>query len=130
MKTIEVVSAIITNSDKYLIAKRNYGKFEGMWEFPGGKIELNESNEDALIREIKEELNDDITINNFCTTIEVKYPKFNLIMHNYFATLNSTISLSVHDEYQWINLDEFDNFDLLEADILVFKYLKELSLIK
>ena len=80
MRIIEVVAAVIHHNGSYLATQRGYGEFEGMWEFPGGKIEPGESRDVALKREIQEELGIDIAINEFLHTIEYDYPSFHLIM--------------------------------------------------
>ncbi len=87
MKTIEVVAAIIKKDDKIFITKRSYGEFIDMWEFPGGKVEVGETQEEALIREIKEELELDITNLNYLTTVEYDYPSFHLIMHCFICEI-------------------------------------------
>ncbi len=123
MKNIEVVAAIIQNKDKFLATKRGYGEFKGLWEFPGGKIDSGETREQALIREIKEELNCDIRINKFLLTIEYDYPTFHLIMHCYLCELLSEFTLLEHDDYEWLNKDNLLDVEWLEADIEVVNYL-------
>lgn len=81
MKIVEVVAAIIFDKDKIFATQCGYGEFKDWWEFPGGKIEKNEAKQDALKREIKEELDVDIDIEDFITTVEYDYPNFHLIMH-------------------------------------------------
>ena len=105
MKNIKVVAAIIQNEDKFLATKRGYGEFNGLWEFPGGKVDSGETREHALIREIKEELNYDIKINKFLLTIEYEYPTFHFIMHCYLCELLSEFTLLEHDDYEWLNRD-------------------------
>ena len=85
MKVIEVVAALIEKDNCVLATQRGYGEFKGMWEFPGGKIEENETREEALKREIKEEMNADIDVKDYLTTIEYDYPNFHLIMHTYYV---------------------------------------------
>ncbi len=126
MKTIEVVAAIILKDDKIFCTQRGYGEFIDKWEFPGGKIEPNESKEDALVREIKEELNADIIINQFLNTIEYDYPNFHLIMHNYICHLkDNKFTLLEHEAAKFVHLNELDNIDFLPADVLVVNKLKE-----
>lgn len=125
MKNVEVVAAIIRDQDKFLATQRGYGEFIGLWEFPGGKVDAGESNEEALIREIKEELNCDIKINKFMLTIEYDYPNFHLIMHCYLCELLSAFTLLEHDDYQWLNKDNLMDVNWLEADIEVVNYLLE-----
>ena len=88
MKQIEVVAAIIQREGAYFATQRGYGEFEGMWEFPGGKIESGESREVALKREIQEELGIDIIIENLLCTTEYGYPSFHLTMHCYLCSVN------------------------------------------
>ena len=83
MKTIEVVAALIVEKDKVLATQRGYGEFKDGWEFPGGKVELGETPERALQREIKEELDVEIEIVTYIDTVEYDYPQFHLIMHCY-----------------------------------------------
>ena len=94
MKTIEVVAAIIKKDDKIFITKRSYGEFIDMWEFPGGKVEVGETQEEALIREIKEELELDITNLNYLTTVEYDYPSFHLIMHCFICSYLSILLIT------------------------------------
>lgn len=89
MKSVEVVAAIIQRDGAYFATQRGYGEFEGLWEFPGGKIEPGESSEDAFRREIQEEHGIDITIDKFLCTTEYDYPSFHLIMHCYLCSIAS-----------------------------------------
>ena len=125
MKNVEVVAAIIQDGDKFLATQRGYGEFKGLWEFPGGKIDSGETQEEALIREIKEELNCDIKINKFLLTIEYDYPTFHLIMHCYLCELLSEFTLLEHDDYEWLNKSNLMDVNWLEADIEVVEYLLE-----
>lgn len=120
MKTIEVVAAIIIKDNKYLVTKRGSGEFKGLFEFPGGKIEQNESCKDALIREIKEELELDILVNDYLCTINYSYPNFNLIMHTYFSTIiNGDITLNEHEAYLWVEKENLQSLEYIAADIEV-----------
>lgn len=124
MKTIEVVAAVIYDNDKFLITKRKHELFNGLWEFPGGKIEKNESHEQALIREIKEELEIDIQVNDFITTVEYKYPEFYLIMHVYKCIkVKGEINLNVHSDIKWISKEQVNEFEWVPADIGIIKIL-------
>lgn len=120
MKTIEVVAAIIIKDNKYLVTKRGSGEFKGLFEFPGGKVEQNESCKDALIREIKEELELDILVNDYLCTINYSYPNFNLIMHTYFSTIiNGNITLNEHEAYLWVEKENLQSLEYIAADIEV-----------
>lgn len=125
MKTIKVVAAIIMKDNKILIAKRKKGEFAGMYEFPGGKIEKNESGEEALIREIQEELEASITIEQYFMNVNYQYPNFILDMDCYLCTLNDNhMKLNDHSMIKWINLDE-KNIDWIPADIQIIEELKK-----
>ena len=117
MKTIEVVAAIIYKDGAYFVTQRGYGEFEGMWEFPGGKIEPGESRESALKREIQEELGIDITINKFLCTTDYDYPSFHLMMHCYLCNVKSgDIELREHKSARWLSVDMLDSVEWLPAD--------------
>lgn len=127
MKTIEVVAAIIKREDEIFITRRATGEFADMWEFPGGKIESGESREEALIREIKEELELDINITEYLTTVEYDYPNFHLIMHCFISEIEGgELSLNAHNDAKWISFNELDNQKWVPADILVVDALKEM----
>lgn len=124
MKTIEVVAAIIKKGDKIFITKRSYGEFADMWEFPGGKIELGETQEAALIREIKEELELDITNLNYLTTVEYNYPNFHLTMHCFICEIcGGTLNLNVHNDAKWALIEELSSQKWIPADIEVVEKL-------
>ena len=126
MKQIKVVAAIIQNENKILATKRGYGEFINMWEFPGGKIESGETKEDALIREIKEELNIKINIDKFALDIEYQYPNFYLFMSCFMCSIKEgSIELLEHNDAKWITKEELDSLNWLPADIEVINYLKE-----
>lgn len=126
MKTIEVSAAIIIHQGKIFVTQRGYGDFKDMWEFPGGKLEIGEEPEKALVREIKEELDSDIKIEHYLSTIEYSYPSFHLVMHNYICSLISGhLTLLEHEAAKFINEKELDNIQFLPADILVVKDLKK-----
>ena len=125
MKQIEVVAAIIYKDEAYFTTQRGYGEFEGMWEFPGGKIEPGESSEDALKREIQEELGIDITIDEFLCTTEYDYPSFHLTMHCYICSIEAgEIVLREHKSAQWLTAEILDNMEWLPADKEVVEKLK------
>ena len=125
MKTIEVVAAIIKKDDKIFITKRSYGEFVDMWEFPGGKVEVGETQEEALIREIKEELELDITNLNYLTTVEYDYPSFHLIMHCFICELiKGEFTLLEHEAARWLTKEELDKVNWLPADVEIVHILK------
>ena len=133
MKTLNVVAAIIKKDNKILATQRGYGEFKGGWEFPGGKPEANETKEEALKREINEELNADIEVNDYICTVEYDYPNFHLTMHTYYCSLlNDNLELLYHDEerlehesMKWLSIDEIDSVDWLGADIEIVEKLKK-----
>ena len=130
MKTIEVVAAIIHRDGAYFATQRGYGEFEGMWEFPGGKIEPGESQETALKREIQEELGVDITIGELLCTTEYDYPTFHLTMHCYLCSVASgEIELREHKSAQWLTAETLDSVEWLPADekIIVMLQAKNLT---
>ena len=125
MKIIEVVAAIIKNEDKIFITRRDGGDFHDMWEFPGGKIECNETREEALIREIKEELELDIKVEELLTTVEYDYSNFHLTMHCFMCKIiGGKLNLNAHNDAKWISLDELDDQLWIPADILVVEAIK------
>ena len=126
MKTLNVVAAIIHKDDKILATKRGYGEFINQWEFPGGKIEDGESKEEALIREIKEELNIDIEITNFALDIEYQYPTFYLKMACFDCKIKSgTPELLEHNDARWLTKYELDSVNWIPADVDAVNYLKK-----
>ncbi len=125
MKTINVVAAIITRGEKVFATQRGYGDFKDGWEFPGGKIESGESPEEALIREIKEELHADIKVGKHLYTVEYDYPKFHLSMQCFLCSLESEdITLVEHEAARWLTIYEIDSVGWLPADIEVVEALK------
>ncbi|WP_278626928.1 (deoxy)nucleoside triphosphate pyrophosphohydrolase [Thomasclavelia cocleata] len=128
MNTIKVVAAIIKKDNKILIAKRKTGEFKGKYEFPGGKIETGETCEQALIREIYEELEASIIIEKYFMNVYYKYTDYILDMKCYICTLkNNQIKLNDHFEIKWITLNE-QNIDWIPADIKIIEQLKEQGL--
>jgi 8-oxo-dGTP diphosphatase len=125
MKVIEVVAAIIVNNNFILTTKRGYGPFVDMWEFPGGKIELGESQEEALHREIMEELMIEIRIQEYFCTVDYDYPDFHLTMHCYICRmLSGTLTLLEHKDARWLSVDELDSVRWLPADTDIIQRLK------
>ena len=126
MKTIEVVAAIIHDSDGRIFAtQRGYGDMKDGWEFPGGKVEARESPEEALKREIFEELETKIQIERLVQTVEYDYPKFHLTMHCYWCRIESgSLTLKEHEAAKWLQLSDLDSVDWLPADQIVVDTLK------
>ena len=126
MKEIKVVAAIIQKENKILATKRGYGEFINMWEFPGGKIESGETKEQALVREIKEELNIEISVGKFAIDIEYQYPNFYLFMSCFMCSIKEgSIELLEHNDGKWITKEELNTLNWLPADIDAVNYLKE-----
>lgn len=126
MKQIKVVAAIIQKENKILATKRGYGEFINMWEFPGGKIESGETKEQALVREIKEELNIEISVDKFALDIEYQYPNFYLFMSCFMCSIKEgSIELLEHNDGKWITKEELNTLNWLPADIDAVNYLKE-----
>ena len=125
MKKIEVVTAILHRGGAYFVTQRGYGEFDGMWEFPGGKIEPGESHEVALKREIQEELGVDIAIENLLCTTEYDYPSFHLTMHCYLCSITSgEIELREHKSARWLRPEELGSVEWLPADKEIIDKLK------
>ena len=117
MKTIEVVAAIIRKDDKVFATQRGYGPWKDWWEFPGGKMEKGETPEQALVREIREELSSDIRIDKFLCTVEWDYPEFHLTLHCYMCSLLSeALHLNEHEAARWLSKDEIHSVMWLPAD--------------
>ena len=129
MKRIEVVAAIIRRGDKIFATQRGYGDFKDWWEFPGGKMEAGETPEQALAREIREELDAEISIDKFLYTVEWDYPQFHLTMHCYMASLlTDALHLKEHEAARWLTRDEIHSVNWLPADeILLPKIVAELG---
>ena len=126
MKTIEVVSAIIKHNKKILITRRSYGEFENMWEFPGGKMELGETRGEALRREIKEELELDVDISSYLTTVDYDYSDFHLKMHCFICAIGGgELRLNSHNDAKWTTLEELSELNWVPADILVIENLRK-----
>lgn len=120
MKTIHVAAAIILDDDKILACQRGYGEFKGGWEFPGGKLEPNETAEQACIREIKEELSVDIEVARHLYTAEHDYETFHLSMDCFVCSIVAgTIADTEHEDMKWLPLDNLWSVNWLPADIKV-----------
>ncbi len=120
-KTVKVVAAIIRDGNRILATQRGYGEQKDGWEFPGGKVESNETPEAAIVREIKEELNADIEVTGFLTTVEHDYPNFHLSMDCFWAKLaeGSEMTLLEHEAAKWLSIENINSVDWLPADIKV-----------
>lgn len=131
MKVVNVVAAIITAEDKdgrkiVFATQRGYGDMKGGWEFPGGKVEAGESPEQALAREIREELDTEIEVGEYLDTIEYDYPTFHLSMRCYWSTVKSgSLVLKEHEAAKWLTKETLDTVDWLPADITIIEKIWE-----
>lgn len=126
MKTIKVVAAIIRDGNKVFATARGYGEYKGWWEFPGGKVEPGETPEEALVREIKEELDSEIQVEEYLDTIEYDYPEFHLSMRCYWCGLISgDLTLKEAEEAMWLTKASIDSVKWLPADITILEKIKE-----
>ena len=125
MKQIEVVAAIIRKGDKIFATQRGYGEWKDWWEFPGGKMEVGETPEEALKREIHEELSAEINVGELLTTVEYDYPAFHLTMHCYLCSLlTEALHLNEHEAARWLTKEELDSVKWLPADEIVVKVVR------
>ena len=126
MKKIEVVAAIIHDSEGRIFAtQRGYGDYKDWWEFPGGKMEAGETPEEALKREIWEELETRIVVERFVETVEWDYPEFHLTMHCYLCRVDSGhLELKEHEAARWLGRDELESVNWLPADWELVRRLK------
>ena len=117
MKRIEVVAAIIRKEGRIFATQRGYGEWKDWWEFPGGKMEPGETPEEALKREIREELSTEIRVDDLLCTVEYDYPKFHLTLHCYLCSLvTEALHLNEHEAARWLAKDELDSVKWLPAD--------------
>lgn len=117
MKTIKVVAAIIVDNNKVFATQRGYGEFKGGWEFPGGKIEEGETPQQALVREIQEELDTTIEVGEFLDTVEYDYPNFHLSMDCFVCAIKSgNVVLKEHEAAKWLDKDHLCSVEWLPAD--------------
>ena len=120
MKRIEVVAAIIRREGEVFATQRGYGDWKDWWEFPGGKMEPGETPEEALKREIREELSTEISVDEFLCTVEYDYPKFHLTMHCFLCSLQTeAMHLNEHEASRWLKKDELESVNWLPADRIV-----------
>lgn len=118
MKTINVVAAVIMKEGRVFATQRGYGEFKDGWEFPGGKVEAGESPEEALCREIREELEVEVNVGDLIDTIEYDYPAFHLSMKCYACTIaGGSPHLLEHEAARWLSADQLDSVAWLPADI-------------
>lgn len=126
MKTIKVVAAVIKRNNKIFVTQRGYGEFKDGWEFPGGKVEKGETKEEALIREIKEELDTVIKVDSYLDTIEYDYPDFHLSMDCFICSIvEGNLVLKEHEDSKWIKKEEIDTLNWLPADLIIIDKVKE-----
>lgn len=126
MKTIEVAAAIIIDEEKIFCTQRGYGEFKGWWEFPGGKLEEGEQPEEAVRREIKEELKIEVKVDQLFETVEYDYPNFHLKMYCFLCRIvQGEIVLVEHEDARWLHLAELDFVKWLPADIQIIEKLQK-----
>lgn len=126
MKYINVVAGLIYDGDKILITKRSGGEFDGMWEFPGGKIESGETHREALERELMEELSIGASMEQYLMTLTHQYETFHLTMHLYWTKIVSgTLTLNEHSDFKWISKEELEGVNWVPADVVVVERIIE-----
>lgn len=126
MKTIRVVAAVIRKDDKIFATQRGYGELKGGWEFPGGKIEDGETPQEALKREIEEELDTEISVGELIDTIEYDYPTFHLSMDCFWCEIvEGKLVLKEHEAARWLDRKTMDDVEWLPADVTVVGKIKE-----
>ena len=126
MKTIEVVAAGIVKDGEVFATQRGYGEFKGWWEFPGGKIESGECPKDALVREIREELDAEISVGELLETVEWDYPNFHLTMHCFICSLISdSLQLNEHEAATWLTHETLKSVKWLPADEILLDIIAE-----
>lgn len=125
IKHIEVVAAVIVDNGRIFATQRGYGDWKDWWEFPGGKIEKGENPEEALQREIREELATEINIVQLLQTVEYTYPTFHIKMHCYICSISKgKLTLLEHEAARWLEAQELDSVNWLPADMLVMSKVK------
>lgn len=127
MKTVEVVAAVIRHDNKIFATQRGYGEFKDGWEFPGGKIEAGETPQQALKREISEELDTLIKVGDLIMTIDYDYPNFHLKMHCFrCSVVSGDLVLKEHEAAKWLTVDELDSVGWLPADLELISRIRDL----
>lgn len=125
MKTIEVVAAVIRHEEKIFATQRGYGDFKDGWEFPGGKLEAGETPKQALVREIREELDTEIEVGDLIETVEYDYPQFHLTMHCFWCTVKSgDLVLKEHEAAKWLTKETLSSVEWLPADLGLIEKIK------
>lgn len=125
MKTIRVAAAVLRSEDKIFATARGYGEFKGKWEFPGGKIEPGETPQEALVREIQEELDVKIKVGDLIGTVEYDYPSFHLSMDCFWCNVTvGEITLKEAEDARWLSNDELYSVDWLPADMELIEKLQ------
>ena len=118
MKRIEVVAGIIKDGDKIFATQRGYGEFKDGWEFPGGKMEPGETPQQALVRELKEELAIDVNVGEFLCTVDYDYPTFHLTMHCFYCSvIGGELTSLEHEASKWLKMTELHSVNWLPADV-------------
>ena len=126
MKTVKVVAAVIRDGDKIFSTARGYGEYKGWWEFPGGKIEEGETPQQALVREIREELTAEIVVGDLIKTIEYDYPDFHLSMDCFWAeVVSGKLVLKEAEAAKWLTEDELESVNWLPADLEIIPLIRQ-----
>lgn len=126
MKTVKVAAAIIQKGNQVFATQRGYGDFKDGWEFPGGKIETGETPEEALVREIKEELDTEVEVKELIDTVEYDYPTFHLSMDCFICNIISgNLVLKEHEDAKWLTREMIDSVEWLPADLGLIDKIRE-----